>query len=81
MCLGFWNLGFNLKGEVMSKLAKQGLQGTWAPRQWRPSGCFWVVWLVVGINVIFRISGVLRTMFWSGNVLRFCGILLKSFLN
>ena len=56
MCLELWNLGFNLKGKIMLKSAKRGLQGTWAPKQWRPSGCFLVVWLVTMVSMLFSES-------------------------
>ena len=67
--LRFWNLGFNLKGEIMLKSAKLGLQGTWAPRGWRlghsgdlgaqtvaPKCCFWVVWLATMVSMLFSES-------------------------
>ena len=71
--LRFWNLGFNLKGEIMLKSAKQGLQWTWASRGWRLGhsgdlGAQIVApkWLFLGglasddgIDVIFGIQGVL----------------------
>ena len=53
--------GFNLKSEMMSKSVKRGWQKTWAPGGWRLgySGDLGGLASDDGIDVIFRIQGVL----------------------